>query len=267
MAERIDVQDDTGRPVSLPAPAGRIISLSPHLTEILFDLEVGDRIVATVRYSDYPEAAKEIPRLGDAFSVNVEAVLANTPDIIFAWRTGGSGKALEQLIELGIPVYFNEAPGLSSIGNSVINIGKLVGEPERGAAIADTFNEALETFRRSAPQERVRTFFQISDQSLYTVNGDHLIGEAISICGGENIFADVVAPVPQVGKEAVLSAAPDLIIITQVPGSPPSDWVSIWQAYEGFEGRVKTIDPNLISRPGPRMMEGIGRMCDLIRNT
>ncbi|MEX0943490.1 MAG: ABC transporter substrate-binding protein [Pseudomonadales bacterium] len=267
-ADPITVLDDVGREVSLAKPAVRVVSLAPHLTEILFELGVGHRVVGTVQYSDYPEAAKSIPRLGDAFSINVEAVLAMAPDIIFAWRTGGSNRALTKLESLGIPVYYNEAPRLEDIGPGIVKIAKLLGQGEVGRQLAAGFDEAFSRLAllHGNHEDRVdpRVFFQISDENLYTVNGEHLIGQAISLCGGSNLFAELKTPVPLVSKEAVVMGRPDLIIITRVPGAPPSSWVEKWQTFEILEGRIASIDPNLISRPGPRMRDGIARVCQLI---
>lgn len=263
-AEPVTVLDDLGREVVLAEPASRIVSLAPHLTEMLFALGVGDRIVATVRYSDYPAAAQSIQRLGDAFSVNVEAVLALDPGIVFAWQTGGAGRALERLEALGVPVYYNEAPRLDDIGSSVLRIGELVGQKEKGEKLASVFADGIESLRAQAGQGKVTVFFQISDQGLYTVNGDHLIGQAINVCGGQNLFGALSTPVPLVSKEAVLAGQPDLVLITRVPGSPPSPWVQTWRALDGFDAEIVDIDPNLISRPGLRMLDGIRFMCQLI---
>ena len=261
----ISVLDDTGHKVTLAAPAKRIVSLAPHLTEILFALEVGNEIVGTSRYSDYPPAAKKIRRLGDALSVSVESVVAMKPDIVFAWRSGGSDRALAKIQALGIPVYFSEAPRLADIGRSVAKMGKLVGKPTRGRELAAAFFLGLSRLRESPPSEPVAVFFQISDQNLYTVNNRHLIGQAITLCGGENVFGGAAAMVPIVSKEAVLGARPNLIVITRAKGSPPSPWEAKWDAYPSLKGKVAYIDPDLISRPGLRMLEGISQLCSLIR--
>ena len=261
-AESIVAVDDAGREVTLPAPADRIVSLSPHLTEILYELGVGDRIVGTVRYADYPEAAKEIPRLGDAFSVSVESVLSLRPDIVFAWMTGGAMNSVERLIELGVPVYINEAPTLDSIPRTMVGMARLVGREQAGEARAAAFRERLAALDHGAGD--VRVFFQISDERLYTVSGDHLIGQAIGLCGGVNVFQASRIPVPLVGQEAVVAAQPDIIVITQVPGTPEPPWGGKWRDQTAIDANIVTIDPNLISRPGPRMAEGISQLCALI---
>ena len=128
----ISVEDDAGFQVSLARPAQRIISLSPHLTEILFELGAGDLIVGTVSFSDYPIAARSIPRIGDAFSVNVESVVELAPDLIVAWQTGGANRALKKLRSLGYPIYINEAPSLESIASTVRQLARLLGDEIKG---------------------------------------------------------------------------------------------------------------------------------------
>jgi iron complex transport system substrate-binding protein len=259
----VRVKDDLGNDVVLTGQASRIVSLSPHLTEILFALGVGKHIVGTVRYSDYPEQAKKIPRLGDAFSVNVESVLSMQPDLIFSWYTGGINRSVERLKRLGIPVYVNESSSLTSLADGLLRMGTLVGASEKAQQLKEQFLRELGSLKVSA-ENGPRVFFQISDQDLYTVNESHLIGQTIKHCGGQNLFPSLNPDVTLVSKEAVVAGQPDLILITQVPGTPDSPWIDRWQRYERFEDRIRTIDPNLISRPSFRMLDGIREVCRLI---
>lgn len=260
--DSVSAVDDTGREIRLEAPARHIVSLAPHLTETLFAIGVGERIAGTVRYSDHPPAAQSIPRLGDAFSVSIESVVALDPDLVFAWQTGGTMRSVQRLIELGVPVYINEAPALGDIPRSVEAMARLVGEAERGRALAQSFNDTLARLERD--DLGVDVFFQISDERLYTVDGEHLIGQAISLCGGRNLFANSPISVPLVSQEAVVAAEPDLIVITQVPGTAPSPWFEKWERFPSLEDKVRPIDPDLISRPGLRMADGIEALCQLI---
>ena len=142
-AAAIIVTDDLGNEVIIAAPAAKIISLAPHLTELLFSLGVGNRIKGTSRYSDYPPAAQGIPVVGDAFSVSVEAVVALEPDIVFAWSTGGSNRALERLKKLGYPIYLNEAESIDGIGNTLVAMAELVGRKKEGMKLRETLTERL----------------------------------------------------------------------------------------------------------------------------
>ena len=138
-SERLEVVDDLGNQVMLESPAVRIVSLAPHLTEILFELGVGDNVIATVSYADFPEEAKLIPRVGDAFSVNVEQLVAMQPDIIFAWESGGVNKSLKRLENLGFTIFRNEAPSLEGIANTIQEIAVLVGKAKTGQRLSNRY--------------------------------------------------------------------------------------------------------------------------------
>lgn len=260
----ITVVDDSGTTVVLAEPAGKIVSLSPHLTELLFSLGVGDRIEATVDFSDYPEAALNIPRLGNAFSVSVEAVIEQSPDLIVAWMTGGNHRTFEQLRTLGYPVFVNEASSLVGIAVAVQQLGILVGKPERGLELAENFRVDLERLRQSSSGAgSPKVFFQISDAQLYTVNSQHLIGQAIEVCGAENIFSDVEFFVPMVSYESVVERNPDVLVVSSPYPGYKSAWDDRWNDL-GWGGRVRTIDASLITRPSLRMLEGIKMLCETL---
>ena len=260
----ITVVDDSGTTVVLAEPAGKIVSLSPHLTELLFSLGVGDRIEATVDFSDYPEAALNIPRLGNAFSVSVEAVIEQSPDLIVAWMTGGNHRTFEQLRALGYPVFVNEASSLVGIAVAVQQLGILVGKPERGLELAENFRVDLESLRQSSSGAGLpKVFFQISDAQLYTVNSQHLIGQAIEVCGAENIFSDVEFLVPMVSYESVVERNPDVLVVSSPYPGYKSAWDDRWNDL-GWGGRVRTIDASLITRPSLRMLEGIKMLCETL---
>lgn len=260
----IRVVDDSGTAVVLAEPAGKIVSLSPHLTELLFSLGVGDRIEATVDFSDYPEAALKIPRLGNAFSVSVEAVIEQSPDLIVAWMTGGNHRTFEQLRALGYPVFVNEASSLVDIAAAVQQLGVLVGKPRRGRELAEDFKVGLERLKQSnRDADSPKVFFQISDAQLYTVNSQHLIGQAIEICGAENIFSDVEFFVPMVSYESVVERNPDFLVVSSPYPEYKSVWNERWKNL-GWSGRVRTIDASLITRPSLRMLEGIKVLCETI---
>ena len=260
----ITVVDDSGTTLVLAEPARKIVSLSPHLTELLFSLGVGDRIEATVDFSDYPEAALNIPRLGNAFSVSVEAVIEQSPDLIVAWMTGGNHRTFEQLRALGYPVFVNEASSLVGIAVAVQQLGILVGKPERGLELAENFRVDLESLRQSSSGAGLpKVFFQISDAQLYTVNSQHLIGQAIEVCGAENIFSDVEFFVPMVSYESVVERNPDVLVVSSPYPGYKSAWDDRWNDL-GWSDRVRTIDASLITRPSLRMLEGIKMLCETL---
>ncbi len=258
----IRVIDDLGEEVVLLKPARRVISLAPHITELIYSLGAEKQIVGTVKYSDYPPEASTLPRIGDAFSLNIESVLALKPDLIIAWHTGGNNRPIERLRSLGLPVYTNEAKSLAGIGEAIIDIATLLDKNERGFALQQEFVTALENSRVVKKSSPV-IFFQISDQELYTVSSEHLIGQAINHCGGKNLFSDISPNVSQVNQEMILANQPDVIVVTQRPGSE-SAWVKTWRGFTGTQYQVDTIDPDLISRPSLRMLDGIKAICEIV---
>jgi iron complex transport system substrate-binding protein len=264
----IKVLDDLGGEIILADPAKRIVSLAPHLTEIMFYLGIGDKVVGTVRYSDYPEQAREIPRVGDAFAVSVEGIVGLNPDLVIAWSSGGTSEALSKLMSLGIPVYFSEPKTLVDVAESAARIATLAGHDESGRYAKGEFLASLEKLKQNRDAtERPRVFFQISTYDLYTINSNHLIGQAISHCGGDNIFGLSKIPVPLVSNESVPVAAPEIIIFSKGV-SEESSWKQRWLKFKGIPavsgGRLFEVSADLITRPGFRMLAGIEQLCGII---
>jgi iron complex transport system substrate-binding protein len=250
--------------------ARRIITLSPHLAELAFAAGAGSKLVAVVEYSNYPEEARRLPRVGDAFRVDFEAVAAARPDLILAWPSGNSPATLERLRGLGYRVVGLEPTTLADVGRHILLIGELAGTYPAARVAATDWESGLELLRRryrdAAP---VRLFYQIAPRPLVTVTGRHFIGQAIRLCGGDNVFADVPGLAPVIGLEAVIAANPEVIVASaleadaagrQAP-SPLEGWRS-WSSLTAVaDGNLFVIDPNLMSVPGPRMLLGIRNLC------
>lgn len=268
-SDKITVVDDIGRQVSVSGPVMRLVSLSPHITELLFSIGIGDRVVGTVRFSDFPAQAASIQRVGDAFSVNLEMLIQLQPDLVIAWRTGGSARTINKIESLGVPVYFNEARDLASIAESAEKIAILAGIEETGAARAQQYRRKLQWIKQQYESaSRVKIFYQISDLNLYTVNRHHLIGEAIALCGGDNIFADSIIKVPQVSIEAVIAASPDLIVFSSGANRDNDSWTSRWRPFNTVpavaNGHLYSLPAAIITRPSFRMVAGIEKLCELM---
>ncbi len=264
----IKVLDDLSREVTLAAPAQRIVSLAPHLTEVMFYLGIGDKVVGTVRFSDFPAEASKIPIVGDAFAVSVEAIVKLDPDLVVAWSSGGNDAVVEKIKSLGFPVYYSEPRTLAGVAESAAHIATLAGRQRYGRELAEKFRVKLDKLRRSPDtRDRPRVFFQISSHDLYTVNAHHLIGQVISLCGGENIFASSQIPVPLVSNESVLLAEPEIIIFSSGLHESPH-WKERWSKFEAIPAvandRLFEMSADLITRPGFRMLEGIEQLCNII---
>jgi iron complex transport system substrate-binding protein len=260
----VSVRDDDGKMVTLAKPAERVISMAPHVTELLFAAGAGSRIVGAVDYSDYPEAAKAIPRVGSNREVDLERVLALKPDLIVVWRHGSSERQIEMLRKLGIPLFHSEPASLDAISGSVIAMGKLAGtEPAAEAAAADLRKRLAALRTRYAGRPVVRVFYQVWDKPLYTLNGTHIVSDALRLCGGENIFASQKVTAPVVGIEAVLKENPEAVFST---AEKEQGGAGMWRQYPNVlatrNDNLFTIDGHLLNRAGPRMIQGTESLCE-----
>ena len=261
----ITVTDDAGKTVTLAAPAKRILSLAPHVTELLFAAGAGDLIVGTVEYSDYPEAAKRIPRVGSHSSLDLERIVALKPDLIVVWLHGNAQKQLDKLLSLGIPAYYNQPKKLEDVPRSIEAMGQLAGTDALAKSAAADFRSRLAALRtRYAGRPPVTLFYQVWSKPLTTLNGRHLVADVISLCGGKSLFADLEPLAPAVAQEAVIEADPDTIISTSVL----KDGLELWQKWPRMKavknGHLFAMDGNLINRHGPRITEGAEKLCEIL---
>jgi len=264
-AAPVTLIDDSGQRVALAAPARRIVSLAPHVTELLYAAGAGEHIVGTVEYSDYPPAAKALPRVGDNERLDLERILAMHPDVIVVWLHGSAQRQLDQLRRLGIPMYYSEPKKLADIGPAVEALGRLAGTGAVAVAVARQYREHLARLSAAnAGKREVRMFFQIWDQPVLTVNRTHLISDAMRVCGGRNVFAALPALVPTVGAEAVIAANPEAIIATGADAARPP-WLDDWKRWPNIaavkQGNLFFVQPDLITRLSPRVLDGVEIMC------
>ncbi|QNA87808.1 cobalamin-binding protein [Massilia sp. Dwa41.01b] len=263
-AAAVTVRDDAGNAVTLNKPALRVISMAPHVTELLFAAGGGERIVGAVDYSDYPEAAKRIPRIGSNREVDIERVMALKPDLIVAWMHGSSERQIDMVRQLGIPVYHSDPQSLEGIPEAVARLGQLMGTEDKARPAAAALRQQLAALRaRYAGRPTVRAFYQVWDKPLYTLNGRHIVTDALRLCGGANIFDKLPITAPVVTVESVLQADPEAIF-----GTAEKDYggVNLWRQYPTMtavrNANLFTVDGNLLNRAGPRMIAGAAAMCE-----
>ena len=261
----ISVVDDDGNTVVLPHPAQRIITLAPHLTEIVFAVGAGERIVGTVTYSDFPAEAKRIPVIGDNLHIDLERVAALKPDLLVVWLHSAESRELEALRQLGIPLFYSEPHGLAQIPDTLTRLGRLTGTDAKARQVADSMRSQLNNLAaRYAHRPRVRVFYQAWDKPLYTLNGKHYVSDVIRLCGGENIFAGLTTTAPVVSIEAVLQENPEAILTGDM--RKEEGGLALWKAYPHMlavqRGNLFTFDSDLLVRPGPRIVEGATAVCE-----
>jgi iron complex transport system substrate-binding protein len=261
----IVVQDDTGRTLTLISPARRIVSMAPHATELLFAAGAGNTIVGVVDYSDYPEAAQRIRRIGSGAGLDLEAIASLQPDLIVAWQSGNSAWQVQQLARLGFPVFITEPRRIGDVAGLLERIGKLAGtETMAGKAAADFRLRLAALHSRYAQRPVITVLYQILDNSLITVNGRHFINDVIQTCGGKNVFSEQPGLTPRVDLESVLRRNPEVILA----GGSETFWIAwrerwkIWTVLDAVaQDNLYWIPPDLIHRNSPRILAGAERVC------
>lgn len=262
---QIVVRDDTGQELHLAQPARRVVSLAPNVTENLFAIGAGGRLVATVEYSNYPPAARQVPRIGSYAQVDLEALVAKKPDLVIAWESGNASAQLAKIRALGIPVFQTEPKHIEDVAASLERLGLLTGTADAARAAAKAYRERLAALRtRYGSQPSVRTFYQVWHQPLMTVGGGQIISDAIVLCGGENVFGTLTALAPTVSVEAVIAANPEAIVASGMDEARP-EWLDQWRPWRAVTAVARDnlffVPPDLIQRHTPRLLDGAERLC------
>jgi len=264
-AAPIRVIDDGGRVLELSAPPRRIVSLTPHLTELLFAVGAGPQVVGVDSASDYPLAARRLPGVGDYGRVNLERVLALKPDLVVVWQGGNRAADIHALEKLGLPVLRTQATRLDDVGRLLRLVGAVAGHSQAGETAARDFSAQLAALgQRYARPQRLAVFYQVWDRPLMTVGGGHWISDALALCGARNVFGDLGAVSPVVSREAVLKRAPDLI----AGGSDAPALREGWQMFAELPAVKRRafvqVDADRLHRPSPRLTEGVAELCEAL---
>lgn len=259
---QIAVRDDTGQTLRLAQPARRIVSLAPHLTELLFAAGAGAQVVGVLQHSDFPAEARALPLVGDDASLDLEGILALKPDLAIGWPSASHRRQFERLASLGIPVFQSEQRDLEDIPRALELLGALTGHDAPAREAAKAFRVRVASLaRRYSDQAPVRVFFQVWGAPLVTVNGEQLISKLLRLCGGENVFAGLPLLAPQVDREAVLAADPEAIIA----GAANADWRAPWLGFRSLAavraGNLFEVPAELLGRHTPRVLDGAALVC------
>ena len=264
----VRVVDDAGALVELDAPARRIVSLAPNLTELLFAAGAGEVVVGVSEFSDYPAAAADIRRVGGGAGLDIEAIIALQPDLVVAWQSGNPPGQLERLQDLGMPLFLSEPRQLLDVAGTLVRLGRLAGTESVAQAAARAFAVRYrELQQRYAGRPDVEVFYQVWRQPLMTVNGDHLISDVISLCGGRNVFSDLRGLAPQIDIEAVLAADPEVIIAGTGGTSETAelqDWMRWPMLAAVAQNHIYGVQRELLVRHGPRILDGAAQVCGIL---
>lgn len=267
LSRTVERADDRGITVRLAAPAARIVTLAPHLAEIVHAAGAGDKLIGAVHFSDYPEAAREVARVGDASRVDIERILALQPDLILAWTSGNQPGDVRRLERLGLAVFATEPLRLADVSRLIRAVGALAGTDAVAERAAAKFERSIAALReRYANRRAIRVFYEIWHRPLITINGKHMISDVLDLCGGTNVFAAVPALTPTVSLEAVAGALPEAIVGGGSAVREP-DFVRQWRSY-----RIQSLQaaylihvaPDTIQRASPRLAEGARALCEAL---
>jgi iron complex transport system substrate-binding protein len=268
---QIKVIDDDGIHHVFNQPVKRIVSLMPHATELLFEVGAGDHVVGAVKYSDYPEAAKNIPRVGGYSALNIEAIVALEPDLLIAWPEGNRNRELERLKALGLPILVSDPREFKDIANALAVYGKITGKDKQAEVALAEFNKKLTYLRNTySTQEKISVFYQVWNAPLMTQNGNTFISRAIELCGGNNIFSDLPMTNPQVSIESILVQDPQVIVASGMGQARP-EWLDDWRQYKTLQAVQKNhlfhILPELFQRPTSRFLIGTQQLCEAMQQS
>lgn len=243
----------------------RIVTLAPHLAELVFEAGAGDLLVGVSAWSDHPPEVRGLPVVSDAFTVDQEQLALLHPDLLLAWQSGTPAHLVSELRERGYRVEVVRTRGIGDVADAVETIGELVGRQELAAARAAAMRSDFEHLRhQQAGKARVSVFYQVSARPLYTINDEHYIGEIIGLCGGTNVFGPIEELAPPVSVESVIERNPDVLLATDANDAPFEDW-SRWPALAAnrYDNRF-TIPADLIARPATRLVAAAVAVCDAL---
>ena len=264
----VSVVDDEGTTITLQQPAERIISLAPHITESLFAAGAGHKIIGAVSYSDYPEAAKKITRVGGYPTADIEKIISLKPDLIIAWPAGNNLKQVEKIRAFGIKIYLSEPRYPEDIAKTIQRFGVLAGT----STVADeSSNDFLQHYKllknRFSKKEKVKVFYQIWNKPLMTINGSHLISNIIELCGGTNVFNDLKTITPKISIEAVIASNAEVIVAGGM-GKKRPEWATEWKPWRQLpavkNGQIHFVNPDILQRVGPRILQGADELCEIL---
>jgi len=244
----------------------RIVSLAPHLAELVFAVGAGDLLVGVTAYTDYPEAAEKLPLVGDAFAVDQEQLAVLKPDLLLAWNSGTPAHVVDELQERGYRVETIRTRGIEDIAVALERIGRLTGHEPQAKAAAQAFRQGVgQLAERYREAQTISVFYQVSERPLYTVNGDHYVSELIDTCGGRNIFADLNNLAPLVDVEAVLARDPEVLLASD---DSPEDAFDVWRRWPSLaanrHGNRFFLPADEVGRASPRLVIAGETLCDTL---
>ncbi|WP_372491513.1 cobalamin-binding protein [Shewanella psychromarinicola] len=244
-------------------PAKRIIALSPHGVEMLFAIGAGESILATTDYADYPAAAKDIPRIGGYYGIQIERVIELNPDLVIVWQSGNKQGDINQLRDLGFSLFNSDPKNLADVATDLEALGKLTGHQAQAQQVATDYRQQLAQIRlKNQAKPAVKVFYQLWSTPLMTVAKGSWIQHLIEVCHGENVFYDAASEYPQISIENVLLTGAEVILQSQDEGNVLGiNWAD-WPELPAVKNQhIYQFDADLLHRATPRAIQGVNAVC------
>jgi iron complex transport system substrate-binding protein len=269
LAAAVTITDDDQHTLELATTSPRIVSLAPGATAMLYAAGAGERIVGTSDYSDEPEAARKLERVGDSRSFDLERILALHPDVIVIWSGGTSSAQIERLERLGLPVYRHRVERLRDIPDSLRRLGVLAGTQSQARVAAASLQQRIAALKERYQATNAGTILiQIWDHPIYTVGRLELMSDVLQLCGYRNLFDDLATPGPAVALESVLARNPQTILAVGPDARSAAEWIEQWRAYPTLravrEGALIPWSDQRFSRLGPSMVDATEDLCSAL---
>jgi len=265
-----EVTDQLGRKVTLPEHPERIVALAPSITEIVFALNAEDRLSGVTRFSDYPEAAHRLPKVGSYVHLDLEKIVSLAPDLCLAVKDGNPIGVIRRLEAVGIPVYAVDPRDIDSVIDTIVELGRILDARSRAEALAADLRRRVDQVRSKAGKapRKPKVFFQIGIAPIVSVGTETFIHELIELAGGTNLAAGST-PYPRFSREQVLAMAPEIFIITSMARGQTFERVkSEWEQWPSMPaaktGRILLVDSNLFDRSSPRLVDGLEELARII---
>ena len=262
LAAAATILDDRGHTVVMARPANRIVALAPHLAEIVFAAGAGAHLVGISAATRYPDEARRLSLVSSNGRVDAERIVSLKADLALAWMSGNARLDFERLENLGIPVVATEVRSLPDIARLIRMVGALAGTRAAAEQSAQRTERMLAQLEyRYAGARPISVFVEVWPQPLITVSGGHLISDVLRVCGGTNVFRASPVLTPRVSPESLLAARPEVILANAAGGED----VHRWRKYSALaavrEGRIHSIDPDVLHGQGPHLLEGVREVC------
>jgi iron complex transport system substrate-binding protein len=263
--DRHSITDGLGRAVSIAPEPQRIISLAPNVTEILFALGLENRVAGVTSYCDFPEAAKAKEKVGDTLRPNLEKIISIKPDLVVVSTSSQLENLTRRLDQLAIPVYVTNPRSVREVAASIRSLGEVTGTSERAIVLAGEMEGRINAVeRRVGALPRPRVLYVLQTGPLITAGRNTFINDLINMAGGKSISGEEAAEYPQFSREAVVARAPEVIV---APSSHGVELVKEFDLRRDFattpairSNRIVWVTPDLVDRPGPRIVDGLEQL-------